>query len=65
VDQRNLALNLAALAQAGNNRGNQQLLGVGMNARIESDAPGHDAGSDVSAVLDVNAAIEAKTSRLP
>ena len=65
VDQRNLALNLAALAQAGNNRGNQQLLGVGMNARIEPHAPGHDAGADVSAVLDVNAAVDAETSRLP
>ena len=62
VNQRDLALDLAALAQASNNRCNQQLLWVGMNVRIQLEAGGDDAGSDVGAILDVHAAVDAETA---
>src|ERR1035437_1912948 len=60
MGQRQVARDLAALAQAKNDRGNQKLLGIGMEARIESKARGDNARSDVRAVLDVEAAIGAK-----
>ena len=60
--QREIAINLAALAQAKKNRCNQQLFGIGMNMRIETKAGGDDAGSDVSAVFDVNSPIGAEAA---
>ena len=43
--QRDLALKLSALMQARNDGSDEQLLRVGMDMRIESDAPGIHAGS--------------------
>ena len=48
--ERAIAIDLAALAQAGDDRGDQQLFGIGMKMRIKPKAGGDDAGSDVRAV---------------
>src|ERR1039458_1275523 len=60
MGQCQVARDLAALADAKNDRGNQQLLRISMDTRIESKARGDDACPDVRAVLDVEAAIGAK-----
>jgi hypothetical protein len=59
-----LAIDLSALAKAGDDGADQQLFRVGMNARVEAHAGGDDAGPDVGAVLDVDTAIGAEASRL-
>jgi hypothetical protein len=49
--ERDLALELAALPQAGNDPGDQQLPRIGVDMGIEPNAGGHDAGSDVGSVV--------------
>ena len=62
--KRNLALQLPALAEMRNDRRNQQLLWIGVNLRIQPDAGGDHAGSNVGAAVDVHAAVGAEFSRL-
>ena len=55
--ERDLALHLAALAEARDDGSDEQASWVGMHMRIQAEAGGDDAGSDVRAVLDMEVAI--------
>ena len=62
--ERKVAVDLAALAKAGDDGADHQLLRIRMNPRVERNAGGDDAGPDVRAVLDVDAPIDAEAARL-
>ena len=59
------AFDLAALAEADDDGGDEQVRRVGVHMRVETNAGGDDAGPDVGAVVDVDVAIGAELARLP
>ena len=63
VNQREVARNLR-LPDGGIRRITNSGLQVGVQARIQLKACGDDAGSDVGAILDVQAAVDAEAARL-
>ena len=56
--KRDRSLELSALAQAGDDSGDEQLLAVGVDAGVERDARGGDARADIRTAVNVDAAID-------
>lgn len=63
--QHDVAFQLAALAKAGHDGGDEQLLRVSVDMGVQPHAPGDHAGSNVIAVHYMNRAIGAEDSHLP
>jgi hypothetical protein len=64
VLDRHLALELPALVETGNGRGDEQLLGVGVNMGVQVHVCGCDAGSNIGAANNADAAIDVELPSL-